>query len=415
MLDRNPRVGVFGLNRGSTLAKNGKPAGLEFVAACDKNPATFKYMNGIAEPDAVFYTDFDDFIRHDMDAVIIANYFNEHAEFAIKALKAGKAVLSECTPAATLAECVELVEAVEQTGGKYMLAENYPFMRGCAEMAKVYKSGILGEVVFAEGEYVHPMNNDELLGIAPGVNHWRRHNPRTYYLTHSLAPLMYMTGVKPVRVNAETVFLKEHALEMYDTGEHRACVEEAGIILLQMDNGSVFRISGSNGLAPHDNWYRLACSAGSIETVRGNNGKVILDYGGWDLPVGVTESHQIYDAKWEELNDVAATAGHGGGDFWEMYKFMRYLKFDEEPFFNVYNSVIMSATGIMAYKSALSEGIPFDVPDFRNSEIRKLYVNDRFAPFPDYDSGDGKTLPSNAHQDLFEKALAEREKSITAN
>jgi predicted dehydrogenase len=409
MLDRKPRVGVFGLNRGSTLAKNGRPAGLEFVAACDKNPGTFKYMKGIAEPDAVYYTDFDDFIRHDMDAVILANYFNQHTEFAIKAMKAGKAVISECTPAASLAECVALVEAAEQTGMKYMLAENYPFMRGCAEMARVYQSGILGKVVFAEGEYVHPMSSGEFLGISPGKNHWRRHNTKIHYITHSLGPLLYMTGAKPVRVNAETVFLKDHALELYDTCEQRAAVEEAGIMLIQMDNGAVFRISGSNNLAPHDNWYRLACTNGSIETVRGNNGRVILDYGAWELPVGVTESHRIYDAQWDELTDLAINADHGGGDFWEMYKFMRYLRYDEKPYFDVYNSVIMSATAVMAYKSALCEGAPFDIPDFRDRDIRKLYAEDRFTPFPDYDTGEGKTLPSNAHQDLFDAALAARE------
>jgi len=31
------------------------------------------------------YTDYDRFLEHDMDAVILANYFHEHAPFAIKA------------------------------------------------------------------------------------------------------------------------------------------------------------------------------------------------------------------------------------------------------------------------------------------------------------------------------------------
>ena len=409
MLDRKPRVGVFGLGRGTAYAKLAKVAGIEIVAACDKDITKFEKIKDIVEPGATFYTDFDKFIQHDMDAVILCNFFNNHVPFVIKAMEAGKDVLSETQAASNLKECVELCEAVERTGRKYMLAENYPFMKGSAEMARVYRSGIIGEVVFAEGEYVHPIGPEEQLKLSPGVNHWRRHNPRIYYLTHSLAPLMLATGRKPVRVNAETVFLKDDALEVWDKTEHKPCTEAAGIMLLSMDNGAVFRISGSNNLAPKGNWYRLACSLGSIETKRGDISKVLLDYGGWDLPVGVTESHQEYDAHWEELNEVAENAGHGGGDFWVMYNFMKYLREDVEPYFTVYNSVMLSATAIMAYRSALAEGQPFDIPDFRNKEIRDLYRNDTYAPFPDYETGEGKTLPSNAHDYLLKEALGERE------
>jgi len=413
MLDRKPRVGVFGLGRGSAYAKLAKAAGIEIVAACDKDISKFANIKSIVEPGATFYTDFDKFIEHDMDAVILCNYFNNHTPFVIKAMKAGKDVLSETQAASNLKECVELCEIVEQTGRKYMLAENYPFMKGSAEMTRVYRSGILGDVVFAEGEYVHPISPDEQLKLSPGENHWRMHNPRIYYLTHSLAPIMMATDVMPVRVNAETVYLKDDAFETWDKIEHKPTVECAGMMLLQMSNGSVFRISGSNNLAPHGNWYRLACSNGSIETVRGDIGKVMIDFGTWDLPVGVTESHQCYDAHWAELNDVAEKAGHGGGDFWVMYNFMKYLRYDEKPYFDVYNSVMLSSTAIMAYRSALAEGMPFDIPDFRNKEIRDQYRNDTFVPFPDYVTGEGKTLPSNAHQFIFEKDLAEREATKT--
>ena len=34
-----------------------------------------------------YYTDYDEFLKHDMDAVVLANYANEHAPFAIKAMK----------------------------------------------------------------------------------------------------------------------------------------------------------------------------------------------------------------------------------------------------------------------------------------------------------------------------------------
>ena len=71
------------------------------------------------------YDNFDDFIKHDMDAVVLANYANEHAPFAIRAMKLGKHVFSEVLPVQTMKEAVELIEAVEETGMLYAYGENY--------------------------------------------------------------------------------------------------------------------------------------------------------------------------------------------------------------------------------------------------------------------------------------------------
>lgn len=66
--------------------------------------------------EVVFYNNFDDFIKHDMDAVIFANYADEHVPYAVRALKAGMHVMSEVLPCASMAQAVELIEAVEASG-----------------------------------------------------------------------------------------------------------------------------------------------------------------------------------------------------------------------------------------------------------------------------------------------------------
>ena len=137
MMNRKPRIGVFGLGRGTSLLDKVNMCGGELVAVCDR--ATWKFEK-IAEhmaPTGGFYEDFDEFIKQDFDGVILANYFTEHAEYAVKAMKAGKAVLSECTPAATMADCVRLVRTAEETGMIYMLAENYPYAASSQEMRRV--------------------------------------------------------------------------------------------------------------------------------------------------------------------------------------------------------------------------------------------------------------------------------------
>jgi len=43
----------------------------------------------------------------------------------------------------------------------------------------------------------------------------------------------------------------------------------------------------------------------------------------------------------------------------------------------------MSVVGILAWKSALQDGAPFDVPDFRNEEDRKRHEHDDWSPWPE--------------------------------
>ena len=84
------KVGIFGAGRGrafieSTLLNNG-----QIVALCDMNAKKAgKFIDllpkGIAPP--VHYTDFDAFLEHDMDAVILCNFFPEHAPYAIRCLE----------------------------------------------------------------------------------------------------------------------------------------------------------------------------------------------------------------------------------------------------------------------------------------------------------------------------------------
>lgn len=103
------RIGVLGAYRGSSMINYCKRAdNAEVVAICDKLPEALEAQRENADGlDITFYDNFEDFIKHDMDAVVLANYANEHAPFAIKALNAGKHVYSEVLPVQTMKEAVE--------------------------------------------------------------------------------------------------------------------------------------------------------------------------------------------------------------------------------------------------------------------------------------------------------------------
>ena len=121
------RIGVMGAYRGSSMINYCESSdNAQVVAICDKWVEGLECQKALLnDPNITYYTDFEDFIKHDMDAVVLANYANEHAPFAIKAMKAGKHVFSEVLPVQTLKEAVELIETVEETGKVYAYGENY--------------------------------------------------------------------------------------------------------------------------------------------------------------------------------------------------------------------------------------------------------------------------------------------------
>ena len=155
MSDERIRVGVIGVGRGRSFAGGASDTvGMKLVALCDQ------WEEKLTEAGEQFgvatYTDYDEFLQHDMDAVVLANYFHEHAPFAIKALRAGKHVMSETAANTPLAEGVELCRVVEETGLIYMFAENYPYMAYNQEMRRLYQKGHIGDFQYGEGEYLHP-------------------------------------------------------------------------------------------------------------------------------------------------------------------------------------------------------------------------------------------------------------------
>ena len=143
MEEKKVKIGVFGCFRGSSIAKCLKLAGADIVAACDKNPDMLERIKPHLAEGAGIYDNFDDFINHEMDGCVVANYYYEHVPFAIRLLEKGISVLSECTANITMAEGVALVRAVEASKAKYMLLENYPYSAPNQEIARLYQSGIL--------------------------------------------------------------------------------------------------------------------------------------------------------------------------------------------------------------------------------------------------------------------------------
>ncbi len=286
-------------------------------------------------------------------------------------------MFSECTAAVTMKDCVRLTECVERTGCKYMLGENYPFSAPLLEMERLVKEGTMGRILYAEGEYNHTGPREELKVLTPGKYHWRAYMPRTYYLTHSLGPLMHVTGQMPKQVSAFAVH--SEVLQAYDDFRHNH--DAFAMMTCMTDGGALFRFAGCAHMGSASG-YRFAGEYGSCETGRTLGNQVNLTYHHWCVPEGKRDS-QTYTPTFLEHAEDAERAGHGGSDFFTVLNFKKYLLEEETPFFDVYRAVCMSAVAILGWRSALENGKVYAIPDFRSKAERDAWRDDDLTPFPD--------------------------------
>lgn len=77
MAEKKIKLGVFGAGRGAYLGKVASTLGFELVALCDVFEAKLNHVRkdlGSDDKGIAYYTDYDKFLQHDFDAVILANY-----------------------------------------------------------------------------------------------------------------------------------------------------------------------------------------------------------------------------------------------------------------------------------------------------------------------------------------------------
>ena len=380
------RVGVLGIGRGMNFALGAPASGMELVAICDTWREKLKEAKKRIK--VATYSDFNKFLEHEMDAVILANFFHEHAKFAIPALERGLHVMSETMACKTPAEGVALLRAIEKSKKIYMFAENYPFFAYNQEMRRLYKKGEIGEVQYAEGEYNHPVDSKGLNWLSPGMNHWRNWLPSTYYCSHALGPVMYVTDTHPVSVNALSVPRLSKDLETMNVVRGDYC----SVILCRMSNGSLARIMGLR-MRGHSIWYRFHGTRGLMENLRtGDTGMLRIKHEPWDLKKGDVEE-KIYKPEFPEQAEEAKRTGHFGGDFFTNFQFAEAIRKNEQPYLNIYRALEMAMVAIQSWRSALNNGAQFEIPDFHKESARKKYEKDDWSPWHE-DAGPGQPPPS---------------------
>ena len=368
------RVGVLGAFRGTSMINYCKIAdNAEVVAICDKWKEGLDIQKKSNEGLNIAYFDnFDDFIKYDMDAVVLANYATEHAPFAIRCMEAGKHVFSEVLPVQTMKEAVELVECVERTGKVYAYGENYCYMPAPYEMRRLYREGRIGKLEYAEGEYVH-----NCCPFWPSItygdkNHWRNTMYGTYYCTHSVGPIIHISGLRPVSVVGMESTLNQRSLALGRKGA------AFGMEIITLENGAIVK-SIHGDLYKNSIFYSVYGNKGRMESARESAlcGDVKRIYVESDDCQGAYGTEKREDYIVEEKNEKENVFGHGGSDFWSMYNFIQKIRGDETAdTIDVYEALDMSMCGMFAYRSILAGNVPVAIPNLRDKAEREKYRND---------------------------------------
>ena len=390
------RVGAFGASRGMVLMHSLTVIPeVELVAVCDRNKegnARVKKLGEAFGMNITVYDDFDKFLEHDMDAVILCNYATEHATCAIKCLNSGRHVMAEVPACENIAQAIELIEAVERSGKVYAMAENYCYMDDTMEMRRRFRKGDIGDLVYAEGAYIHDWSAVYGMGTRGRESHWMNNMYSTFYGTHAVNPIMYITGRRPVSVSGFETQTGGHLPQSlgYKGGG-------AGIQMITMDNGSVVRaINGGLKREPWENNlnYILYGTKGCMETHTRLDHDISIYMEGDKFCEGTTETYYPdrfiamqqaddylksgYTMKDLFSKGTIASAFHRCGDFYPGYFFAQAILGREEGqnIVDIYSAIDCNLCNILAYRSILNGNQPMMIPDFRDPKQRDAYRND---------------------------------------
>lgn len=205
-----------------------------WVAACDRDPAR-RAEAAVHLSSAAVFEDWRVLLEYDLDGVVLANDFDEHAPLAVAFLDRGIHVLSESAACADERQAIALLEAERRSAATYSFAENYVFHPHVRLLRKAVEAREIGRVTLVEADYLHAMSPDDVSSLIGDPNHWRGRIEPTAYCTHtcqrsSLSP----ASCRPAAVTLPDSTLVEPKAEgtVRILEGFRACAERGALPLV---------------------------------------------------------------------------------------------------------------------------------------------------------------------------------------
>ena len=176
-------MGYWGPNLARVLNQTPK---CEFVAACDMNPKSLEKITR-QYPTVTGFANFDDFLKSDVDAVVIATPISTHYELAKRALLAGKHVFVEKPLAHTGEKARELVKIAKDNGRTLFTGHTFIYSPPVIKVKELIDAGELGDIYYISLSRVN-------LGL------YQKDVDVVWDLAvHDISILLYWLGEQPIR------------------------------------------------------------------------------------------------------------------------------------------------------------------------------------------------------------------------
>jgi len=341
-----------------------------------------------------------------LDAVICCTPWEYHAPVCVAAMKNGKHAVSEVPIIITLEEAWEVVETHEKTGKWATLGlEGY----GDLTLMNLVRKGILGEVLHAEGGYVHDLR---MVQYNPLQEPWRLNHSLTrngnLYPDHPMARILRLLDINHgdrfdslVSMSTKSLSLARYAhLKYGETGPYanaKFAQGDVNVTLLHTVGGKVCTLNFDTSTPHPREFFRLQCVKGvyqtgvslpaprNPETPAGQGTAATRGPGGGRGGMLYLEGRSPQEDLWESAEPYfkefehpflksykprarkTALRGHGGGSTvtpvaWE--RLVAALGAGTMPDWDVYDSVTSSAISPLSEKSVAGGSAPVPFPDF---------------------------------------------------
>jgi len=388
------RIGMvgIGLQGGSHLDNFLKVPGCRITAVCDvreQRPTWASQQVSAAghPPPAVYAKGPRDFERlcetEDLDLVFTATPWEWHVPVMLAAMKAGKHAATEVPAAMTLDDCWAMVESAEKHSRHCVMMENCNYDRPEMMVLNIVQQGLLGEILHAEGGYLHDLreikfekNNEGLWRRA-----WSRKLDGNLYPTHGLGPVANCLDINRgdrfdylVSMSGPSRGLHDWAREHFPEGaperKERFVLGDVNTSLIKTARGKTIVVQHCTNL-PRP-YSRVHMVQGTRGIFQGYPNRLYLEGRGtphrW---VDGADARKEFDHPlWTAIEKRAAGAGHGGMDYIEDFRLIQCLREGKPTDMNVYDAAALSAVVELSVKStgARSRGVEF--PDFTRGRWR---------------------------------------------
>jgi predicted dehydrogenase len=316
--------------------------------------------------------------REDLDLVFTATPWEWHVPVCLAAMTNGKHAATEVPAAVTLEDCWQLVETAEKTGRHCVMTENCCYDRTELMILNMVRQGVLGELIHAEGGYLHDLRALKFSNKGEGL--WRLahsiNRNGDVYPTHGLGPVAQCMNinrgnqfVRLVSMGSQSRGLQLFAAEKFGPDSPKAkqhyALSDMVTTLIQTAEGQTITINHDTD-SPHP-YSRDILVQGTKGIVRKYPEEKIYIEGRtkeheWEPLESYREEFE--HPLWKTIAERSKGAGHGGMDFVEDYRLIQALRTGTPTDWDVYDAAAWSAVSALSESSIAKKNSPVDFPDF---------------------------------------------------